>query len=326
MAADHRFRSITEIWLDGDHYKWRAMRANGVPERFCTGDATDWEKFEAWARTVPDTLRNPLYHWTHMELRRPVRHRRAAVAGDGPGGLRPLQRAARARTAFTAAGAAAAVPRRGRLHDRRPGRHAGAPPALAARTDPDTRVYPTWRPDKALAVEDPAAFNAWVARLEAACGHAVGGRYRRRCSRRSRQRHDVFHDARVPRLGPRARDDVRRGRGRTAEVDRRVRPAARRARARAPPGAAAQVGAPARARALRPRARLGPAVPPRRAAQQQHATAPHARAGHRLRLDRRLRAWPGRWPASSTGSTRRTSWRRRSSTTSTRATTSCLPP
>ena len=71
MADDHRFRSITEIWLEGDHYKWRAMRANGVAERFCTGDASDWEKFEAWARTVPDTLGNPLYHWTHMELRRP---------------------------------------------------------------------------------------------------------------------------------------------------------------------------------------------------------------------------------------------------------------
>ena len=55
IAADHRFRSITEIWLDGDHYKWRAMRANGVAERYCTGDASDWEKFEAWARTVPDS-------------------------------------------------------------------------------------------------------------------------------------------------------------------------------------------------------------------------------------------------------------------------------
>ncbi|HPK72992.1 MAG TPA: glucuronate isomerase, partial [Vicinamibacterales bacterium] len=62
MAADHRFATITELWLDGDHYKWRAMRSNGVPERFCTGDAGPWEKFEAWARTVPDTLRNPLYH------------------------------------------------------------------------------------------------------------------------------------------------------------------------------------------------------------------------------------------------------------------------
>src|SRR4030042_4155130 len=71
VAQDPRFRSITEIWLEGDHYKWRAMRANGVPERFCTGDASDWEKFEKWAQTVPQTLRNPLYHWTHLELKRP---------------------------------------------------------------------------------------------------------------------------------------------------------------------------------------------------------------------------------------------------------------
>jgi glucuronate isomerase len=70
LAADHRFRSITEIWLDGDHYKWRAMRADGVAEHLITGGACDWERFEAWARTVPATLRNPLYHWTHLELRR----------------------------------------------------------------------------------------------------------------------------------------------------------------------------------------------------------------------------------------------------------------
>src|ERR1039458_58147 len=72
MAEDHRFRSLTEIWLSDDHYKWRAMRANGVPERLITGaDSTDWEKFEAWASTVPFPLRNPLYHWTHMELLKP---------------------------------------------------------------------------------------------------------------------------------------------------------------------------------------------------------------------------------------------------------------
>ena len=69
IAADRRFASITALWLGGDHYKWRAMRANGVNERFITGDASDWEKFEKWAETVPYTFRNPLYHWTHMELR-----------------------------------------------------------------------------------------------------------------------------------------------------------------------------------------------------------------------------------------------------------------
>ena len=88
MAEDHRFRSITEIWLEGDHYKWRAMRANGVPERYCSGDASDFEKFEAWARTVPETLRNPLYHWTQMELQAAIRHRRAPERGYRPRRLR----------------------------------------------------------------------------------------------------------------------------------------------------------------------------------------------------------------------------------------------
>jgi glucuronate isomerase len=69
IADDKRFRSITELWLGGDHYKWRAMRAAGVNEHFITGKASDWEKFEKWAETVPATFRNPLYHWTHLELR-----------------------------------------------------------------------------------------------------------------------------------------------------------------------------------------------------------------------------------------------------------------
>ena len=67
IAQNRRFDDLYEIWLEGDHYKWRAMRANGVAERYCTGDATPFEKFMAWARTVPHTLRNPLYHWTHLE-------------------------------------------------------------------------------------------------------------------------------------------------------------------------------------------------------------------------------------------------------------------
>lgn len=71
IANNRQFDNLTQIWLEGDHYKWRAMRTNGVPERFCTGDADDYEKFEKWAQTVPYTVRNPLYHWTHMELKRP---------------------------------------------------------------------------------------------------------------------------------------------------------------------------------------------------------------------------------------------------------------
>src|ERR1700691_5785793 len=70
IAGNRRFNNLFEIWLEGDHYKWRAMRANGVAERYCTGDAEPYEKFSAWASTTPHCLRNPLYHWTHLELKR----------------------------------------------------------------------------------------------------------------------------------------------------------------------------------------------------------------------------------------------------------------
>ncbi|MDF7816294.1 glucuronate isomerase [Runella sp. MFBS21] len=70
IVADKTFENLTQIWLYGDHYKWRAMRTNGINEQYCTGDASDYEKFEKWAETVPYTLRNPLYHWTHLELQR----------------------------------------------------------------------------------------------------------------------------------------------------------------------------------------------------------------------------------------------------------------
>ncbi|HMQ64557.1 MAG TPA: glucuronate isomerase, partial [Flavilitoribacter sp.] len=70
IAADKQFPNLTAIWLYGDHYKWRAMRTLGVPERYITGNATDAEKFAKWAETVPYTLRNPLFHWTHLELKR----------------------------------------------------------------------------------------------------------------------------------------------------------------------------------------------------------------------------------------------------------------
>src|SRR5476651_2197046 len=70
IAANGNFANLTQVWLYGDHYKWRAMRANGVNEKYITGNGTDLEKFEQWAATVPYTLRNPLYHWTHLELQR----------------------------------------------------------------------------------------------------------------------------------------------------------------------------------------------------------------------------------------------------------------
>ncbi|MGM9624631.1 MAG: glucuronate isomerase, partial [Eubacteriales bacterium] len=70
IAEDKRYANITELWLGGDHYKWRAMRSNGIDEKYITGDASDYEKFRAWAKTMPKLIGNPLYHWTHLELQR----------------------------------------------------------------------------------------------------------------------------------------------------------------------------------------------------------------------------------------------------------------
>jgi glucuronate isomerase len=199
MVNDHRFRSMTEIWLDGDHYKWRAMRTNGVPERYCTGDATDWEKFEAWARTVPDAMRSPLYHWTHMELRRPF-------------GVTALLSAATAReifdrcndrlaeVGFTALGLLRGFKVAVVCTTDDPVDSLDAHRRLAERADPETRVYPTWRPDRAFGVADPGAFNAWVARLEAAAGVAIGGSLDRFLEALER-RHTFFHE-----MGCRASD------------------------------------------------------------------------------------------------------------------------
>lgn len=69
IADDKQFDNLTQIWIEGDHYKWRAMRANGIDEKYITGNASDFEKFQKWAETVPKTIRNPLYHWTHLELK-----------------------------------------------------------------------------------------------------------------------------------------------------------------------------------------------------------------------------------------------------------------
>lgn len=81
--SNHVFPNLSKIWLEGDHYKWRALRTNGVDERFITGNASDWEKFEKWAETVPYTMRNPLYHWTHLELK-------TACGGSSCSGFPPI--------------------------------------------------------------------------------------------------------------------------------------------------------------------------------------------------------------------------------------------
>lgn len=163
VAANRRFANLFEIWLEGDHYKWRAMRADGVEERLVTGGATPKEKFLAFARTVPRTLRNPLYHWTHLELKRYFgidelldettaesiwdrANEQLAGELDAQGILRKF----RVKAVCTTDDPAEPLPH----HE-----------AIAA-SGLATKVYPTFRPDKALNVHQPEAFNAWLAVLE----------------------------------------------------------------------------------------------------------------------------------------------------------------
>lgn len=189
VAADRRFRNLSEIWLEGDHYKWRAMRANGVAERYCTGDATPEEKFQAWARTVPNTLRNPLYHWTHLELKRyfgidelldeksaPRVWEKANAALAGPG--------------LTAHGILGKFQVKAVCTTDDPTDDLSCHKAIAA-SKLATKVFPTFRPDKALNVHLPEVFTAWVARLEAASNTSIGSF--QAFADALRQRHDFFH-------------------------------------------------------------------------------------------------------------------------------------
>jgi glucuronate isomerase len=163
VAANRHFANLFEIWLEGDHYKWRAMRANGVPERLCTGDAPPYEKFLAWAATVPRCLRNPLYHWTHLELQRYFGIDELLDERSAPA----IWKAANERLRSDDLSAHGIL----RMFDVRavcttddPADPLDHHHTIAASGIP-TKVYPTFRPDRALQVDDPPQFNAWVNRL-----------------------------------------------------------------------------------------------------------------------------------------------------------------
>ncbi len=189
VAGNRQFRNLFEIWLEGDHYKWRAMRANGVAERYCTGRAEQKEKFLAWARTVPATLRNPLYHWTHLELKRYFGIDELLDEASAP---RIWDRA----NALLATEELRAHGILGRFHVKAvcttddPGDDLSCHRAIAA-SGLKTRVFPAFRPDKALNVHLPELFNPWVDRLAAAANIEIDGF--RAFADALKQRHDFFH-------------------------------------------------------------------------------------------------------------------------------------
>jgi glucuronate isomerase len=189
IESNHQFSNLSELWLGGDHYKWRALRANGVNERFITGSASPEEKFKAWAQTVPHTMRNPLYHWTHLELKRYF---------DVDTLLTPATADAIWKQANER------LPKL-RVHDLL----SQSKVAVVCTTDDPadsldthakikksglkTKVYPAFRPDKALSVGDPAGFNVWIEKLGGTAGMPV--KTFDDLLSALKNRHDAFHAA-----------------------------------------------------------------------------------------------------------------------------------
>ncbi len=169
IAENHRFASLTELWLGGDHYKWRAMRANGVGEEYITGDAPDREKFMKWAETVPYTMRNPLYHWTHLELTRYFGIDLLLNGKTGPGIYDACNERLK-EEAFSARGLLEKMKVEALCTTDDPADRLEHHTAIAADSKFKIKVLPTWRPDKTMAVENPAEYNAYIDRLAAAAG------------------------------------------------------------------------------------------------------------------------------------------------------------
>lgn len=189
IAEDRQFENLTQIWIEGDHYKWRAMRANGIEEKYITGDATDLEKFQKWAETVPYTLRNPLYHWTHMELKMYF-------------GVEELLNAENAESIFNRCTALLQTPdftvknllRKMNVK------------VVGTTDDPtddlryhkqiqedqfEITVVPTFRPDKSVNIENTEDFKLWIVKLEQCVGYTITSF--EILVKALQERHDFFH-------------------------------------------------------------------------------------------------------------------------------------
>jgi glucuronate isomerase len=173
IADNHQFRNLYEIWLAGDHYKWRAMRSNGVDERYCTGNASDWEKFEQWAATVPYTLRNPLYHWTHLELKKTFGIRNKLLDSTTAKEIWDRCNEKLAKPEFSTRGLLQQSKVKMVCTTDDPVDDLSSHQKLAADKSFKGAMLPTWRPDKAMAVESAERYNQYLDRLEMASGITI---------------------------------------------------------------------------------------------------------------------------------------------------------
>ena len=169
IAENHQFESLGQIWLEGDHYKWRAMRTNGVDETFCTGDKSFSEKFRKWAETVPSTIGNPLHHWTHLELARhfdifdllspgtadKIHEKASAMLRQDEFRTQNLLKKMNVEVVGTTDDPADNLEHH------------------LALKDFSVKIRPTFRPDNVVKTENPSAFVAYIEKLEAVSGKAI---------------------------------------------------------------------------------------------------------------------------------------------------------
>jgi len=191
IATNCKFQNLFEIWLEGDHYKWRAMRANGISESFCIGNAEPYEKFLAWARTVPNTLRNPLYHWTHLELKRyfgisellsessakSIWDRANFLLQTDALSTESILRKFKVRAVCTSDDPCDDLAHHAKINSQSLG----------------FRAYPTFRPDRALSIDSPQIFLPWLERLGASANISIS-KFPQFLDA-LKKRHDAFHAA-----------------------------------------------------------------------------------------------------------------------------------
>lgn len=171
IAENRKFENLTEIWLEGDHYKWRAMRINGVAERYCTGNATPYEKFLEWAKTVPYTMRNPLYHWTHLELKnyfgvrgvldessaKQIYYECSETLKQDDFSVQSLLKKMNVEVVCTTDDPVDSL----NYHQE------------FAKQKTGMRMFPTFRPDKSFAVDNPQTYNEYLEKLGSAANISI---------------------------------------------------------------------------------------------------------------------------------------------------------
>ncbi|MCP4366649.1 MAG: glucuronate isomerase, partial [Deltaproteobacteria bacterium] len=190
IALNRKFDNLSQLWLEGDHYKWRAMRTNGVNEKYITGNTTDWEKFNKWAETVPYTMRNPLYHWTHLELKNPFGITNI-LNGNSAKAIYDLTSEMLASEGFCTKGIIRKFNVQKICTTEDPTDSLEWHRQLAE-DDFGTKVSTSWRPDLAMAVGNSQGFNQYIERLEEVTNRSI--KSYTDYTEALKLRHDYFHE------------------------------------------------------------------------------------------------------------------------------------